>query len=137
MAGKKGKAKKAYGKARRFSRRHGSKLRRVPIETLIALGTVPFTGAAEGFGSIYDCVQTGDWTGVIDNLKVGFLGFDPARNAQTFNLGAMLNPFDMQHGRFTKTIIVASLIGAVRRKLTGKYTDQMFRKIPIVGRWVG
>ena len=47
-----------------------------------------------------------------------------------------LNPFDMERARFTKTIAIATIIGMIRRKITGKYTNPLFKKIPIIGRIV-
>jgi hypothetical protein len=129
---KKKSRKRSYG--RRFKRR-ASKAK-MPFEVLIAGASIPFTPAATGYRGIYDAAINGDMIGVMDELKTGFLGFDPARNTQTFNLMAALNPFDFEHARFSKMLLYAGLLGSVRKKLTGRYTSKMFSKIPLIGRWV-
>lgn len=129
---KKKRSRRSYG--RRFKRRVSKA--KIPFEVLIAGGSIPFTPAASGFASIFDAAQSGDMTGVMDNLKVGFLGMDPARNASNFNLMAALNPFDMEHARYSKMLIYSGLLGSIRRKFTGRYTNKLFSKIPLIGRWV-
>ena len=132
MAKRKRSRSRRYG--RRFKRR-ASKAK-VPFEVLIAGGSIPFTPAADGFASIYEAAQQNDITGVIDNLKVGFLGMEPARNTSQFNLMAAINPLDFNHARFSKMLMYAALIGMVRRKVSGRYTNKLFAKIPLIGRWV-
>jgi len=134
--------KKKNGRVKRYFRRvrqgyyAGRTKAKIPFEVLIAGGSIPFTPAADGFASIYEAAQQGDMTGVIDNLKVGFLGMDPARNASQFNLMAAINPFDFNHARFSKMLMYAAIIGTVRKKLSGRYTNKLFAKIPLIGRWV-
>lgn len=125
-------SRRSYGK--RFKRR-ASKAK-IPFEVLIAGGSIPFTDAAPGVSSPFNRAQAGDFVGVMDALKVGFLGMNPARNASEFNLMAALNPFDFEHARYSKMLLYAGLMGSIRRKFTGRYTNKLFSKIPLVGRWV-
>lgn len=132
MAKRKVSRRKSYG--RRF--KHKASKAKIPFEVLIAGGSIPFTPAASGFSSIYDSATRGDVTGIMDNLKVGFLGFDAQRDTQSFDLIKALNPFDFEHARFSKMLLYAGIMGSIRRKFTGRYTNKLFSKIPIIGRWV-
>jgi hypothetical protein len=129
---KKKRSRRSYG--RRF-KRHVSKAK-IPFEVLIAGGSIPFTDAASSISSIYDSARIGDFVGVADALKVGFLGMKPARNASEFDLMAALNPFNFESARYTKMLIYAGLLGGIRKKLSGRYTNKLFAKIPVIGRWV-
>jgi hypothetical protein len=131
-------AKRKQSRSRRYGRRFKRKASKakVPFEVLIAGGSIPFTDAASGISSPYDRAVNGDYVGVMDALKVGFLGFEPGRNTQTMNIMAALNPFDFEHARYSKMLLYAGLLGTVRKKLTGRYTNKLFAKIPLIGRWV-
>jgi hypothetical protein len=106
--------------------------KRVPIETLIAGGLIPFTPAETGWASNW--IMSGNLQEITNQLKSGFLGMD----IRTGNIDIMrlANPFDMERGRFTKMLLLATLIGTVRSKLTGKYTQPLFNKIPMIGRFL-
>lgn len=123
----------------RWSRRYGRRLKRrfskskVPFETLIAAGLIPFTPADSGWGSTpFSCLQTGDITGLTNHLKSGFLGM----SGNDFDIFGALNPFDMNRARYSKMILYGSLLGMVRRRITGRYTAPLFKKIPVIGRIV-
>jgi hypothetical protein len=104
----------------------------VPFETLIAVGTIPFTPAQSGWESNW--LMSGNLQEITNQLKSGFLGMDIATGS--IDIMRALNPFDMERARFTKTIAIATIIGMIRRKITGKYTAPLFKKIPIIGRIV-
>ena len=124
---------------KRSARRYGRRLKRrfskakVPFETLIAVGTIPFTPAQSGWATPLSDLQAGKLDSVMSHMKSGFLGMDPNGNIDI--MGA-LNPFNMERARYTKTIIYATLLGMVRRKITGRYTAPLFKKIPLIGRIV-
>lgn len=129
------KRKASKPKRRWFSRKHRKRTpKTVPFEVLIAAGTIPFTPATNGSKSILGHIQDQNWDAVGKTLKTGFLGID--YSTDQFDIFGMINPMDMEHGRFTKTLIIAGLIGMIRKKLSGKYTAPLFRKIPFIGRWV-
>ena len=134
--------KKKNGRVRRYFRKvrkgyyAGRTKAKIPFEVLIAGGSIPFTPAASGISSIFDSAQNGDFVGVADALKVGFLGMKPARNTSEFDLMAAINPFNFESARYTKMLIYAGLIGSIRKKLSGRYTNKLFAKIPLIGRWV-
>jgi len=117
---------------RRYSKKRTRRQAKIPLEVAIAGLSIPFTGAASGFASPVECVQKQDFTGLADNLKVGFLGFKPARNASEFDLFRALNPFDMQVGRYYKMLIVAGLISKLRKRLV----RIPFKKVPLIGRYI-
>jgi hypothetical protein len=122
----------------RRSRRYGRRLKRrfskakVPFETLIAVGTIPFTPAQSGWSSNW--LMSGNIQEITNQLKSGFLGMDISNGS--IDLMRALNPFDMERARFTKTIMYATILGMIRRKITGKYTAPLFKKIPVIGRIV-
>lgn len=121
---------------KRVSRRWRGRARRrfstakVPFEVLIAAGTIPFTPARDGWRS--DWVTSGNFQEIAAQLKMGFLGMGDGQ----MDIMQTLNPLNMNVARFSKTLIYAALIGMVRRKLTGKYTAPLFKKIPFIGRFV-
>ena len=131
-SGKSSMPKKRSSRRYRRLKRRFSKAK-VPFETLIGVGLVPFTPAEPGWRTPIECLQQGSMDGIADALKSGFLGMDRSGN---IDLMRTLNPFDMNKARYTKMIILASLIGVVRRKITGRYTAPLFKKIPIIGRIV-
>jgi hypothetical protein len=123
--------KKRFRRLRRLKRRVSKA--KVPFETVIAAGLIPFTPADSGWGSTpFSCLQTGDITGLTNHLKSGFLGM----TGNNFDIAAALNPFNMNSARYSKMILYASLLGMVRRKITGRYTAPLFKKIPLIGRIV-
>ena len=73
---------------------------------------------------------------LISQLKSGFLGYDIFNTAAGVDIMGALNPFNMERARWTKTLIYAGLIGMVRRKITGRYTNPLMKKIPLIGRFV-
>lgn len=118
------------------ARRRFSKAK-VPFEVLIGAATIPFTPAQSGCMTPFEAVQRGNMVELMAHLKSGFLGIDIfGRYGGGVNLMGLINPFDMEVGRYTKTLIYAGLVGMVRRKLTGKYTAPLFKKIPLIGRFV-
>jgi hypothetical protein len=84
----------------------------------------------------FEAVQSGNMTELVAQMKSGFLGIDIFNAGAGPDIARMLNPFDMERGRYTKTLIIASLIGMARRKITGKYTNPLMKKIPLIGRFV-
>lgn len=129
---------------RRFPRirRYGSRLRRrvgkakVPFEVLIGAGTIPWTPAQSGCMTPVDALQQGNMVELIAQLKSGFLGFDIFNTAAGVDIMGALNPFNMERARWTKTLIYAGLIGMGRRKITGRYTNPLMKRIPLIGRFV-
>jgi hypothetical protein len=123
---------------KRSVRRYGRRLKRrfskakVPFETLIAAGVIPFTPAQTGWRS--DWLLSGNLQEITNQLKSGFLGMDI--NTGAIDIMGALNPFEMNKARFSKMLLYASLLGMVRRKITGRYTAPLFKKIPIIGRIV-
>ena len=83
-----------------------------------------------------DALQAGNMTELVQGLKSGFLGVNIWNQGAGPDIMGMLNPFNMEVGRYTKTLIYAGLIGMVRRKITGRYTNPLFKKIPLIGRFV-
>jgi len=139
------KRKRASGPRRRFPRvrRYGRRLKRrfskakVPFEVLIGAATIPFTPAQSGCMTPLEALQAGNMTELVSQMKSGFLGVDIfGSSGGGPDVMRMLNPFDMERGRYTKTLIYAGLIGMVRRKITGRYTTPLFKKIPLIGRIV-
>lgn len=122
--------------APRWLRRTRRKPKTIPFETLIGAATIPFIPAASGYETIFNCIKKGDMTGVMDALKTGFLGFAPGRETNTINIAGLLNPVDFEHGRFTKILLYSAIIGMIRKKIAGKYTTPILRKIPFIGRWI-
>jgi hypothetical protein len=125
---------------KRSSRRYGRRLKRrfskakVPFETLIAAGTIPWTAAQTGWGTPFNCATRGDIDGIMLNLKSGFLGM--SNGSGGIDLMAALNPFNMECARYTKILTYATILGMIRRKITGRYTAPLFKKIPLIGRFV-
>lgn len=132
-------AKRRFSRKRSYPRRYFRRFRRaknkVPFETLIAGAAIPFMPPRDGFSSPFEALQRGDMTGVADALKNGFLGMDGGRGTPDINVAGLLNPFDMNYGRYTKMLILAGLIGMTRRRIAGRYTSPLIKKIPVVGRW--
>ena len=127
--------KRSYPRVRRYGRRLKRRFSKAkaPFEMLIAGAAIPFTPAARGWATPYDYAMQGNITGIMHNLKNGFLGIDAD---QSFDLFRTLNPFDMDRARYTKMLIYAGIIGSIRRKITGRYTAPLFKKIPLIGRFV-
>lgn len=116
----------------RFRKRIGKA--KIPFETLIGAGAIPFTPAQSGWGSPFEFIQTGNFVGVMDSLKSGFLGMDPWTGQIDF--ASLINPFSFEKGRYVKMLVGATLVGMVRKKLVGRYTTPLLKKIPFIGRWV-
>jgi hypothetical protein len=108
----------------------------VPFEVLIGAATIPFTPAQTACMTPMEALQQGNMIELVNQLKSGFLGYDIFNVDKGPDIMRMLNPFDMERGRFTKTLVIAGLIGLVRRKITGRYTNPLFKKIPLIGRIV-
>jgi hypothetical protein len=119
---------------RRYSRfKHRAGKAKAPLETLVAGALIPFTPAQTGQLSPWDYLQKGDINGVVVQLKSGFLGMDYQGN---IDIAAAINPMNMEKARYVKMLIFGTLLGVVRRKITGKYTTPLMKKIPILGRMV-
>lgn len=119
---------------KRYTRR---RRKTVPIEMFVGAGSIPFVGARTGYGSILNCVQRGDWTGVADNLVCGFTPVYQCRGAvKGIDVFNFINPFNFEQGRFMKILLWSGIAGMLRKKLIGRYTSNLFRRIPIIGRWV-
>lgn len=135
-----GKSPKKSTKKRRswFSRKkkRTKAKRKVPYETLIMMGSVPFTDGYGGAGiSPIDAIMQGNAKEALNQLSHGFIGFD--LNANKFDFTPLINPLDFSSGGYLKRILYGTGIGIVRRKLTAKYTDPLTKKIPFIGKWVG
>lgn len=130
-------AKRGKGK-RRVSRRSRVRKRlrtmRVPFEVPIGLLATPFIPPAPGWGTPFDSAKEGNMENTVKRIAKGFIGMN---EDGSINLWSALNPFDTNDARYSKIILAAGLIGGVRRKLSGKYTDPLVRKIPWVGRILG
>lgn len=119
-------------RARRSSR-YASRRRRpkakpkIGFETVIAAGMIPITGAQDGWSTPLGNAQAGDFVSLSNNLKSGFLGMKDAAN---FDLFALLNPFDMNCGRYLKMLLISAGIGKVRKKI------MKLPKLPLIGRYV-
>lgn len=130
-------AKRHRGKVRRYARRvrHRVSKMRVPFEVPIALASIPFTTPAEGWGvTPYQAAQQGDIGGIMAELNKGFLGMNQDGSVDVFSA---VNPFNFGNARYSKMLLWAGLIGSFRRKLSGKYTDPLIRRIPMIGRILG
>lgn len=127
MAKKKGKPKRRFYKKRK---RRGNP--KIPFETLIAGASIPFTPAQPGWQR--DWILSGNIREIMNQLQSGFLGMDI--NTGRIDLLAALNPLNFDKARFTKMLLFASLLGMARRKIIGRYTSPLFKKIPLIGRWV-
>jgi hypothetical protein len=119
-------ARRFYGK---FRKRSNTK---IPFEMLIGAGTIPFTAPADGWNSPLNLAQTGDYEGLMHTLKLGFLGMGVNGSV---NFMSLLNPFDMNSARYTKTLLYAALIGKARKRFVPQ-SSKLISKIPLVGRWV-
>ena len=111
------------------------KKKTVPFETFVAATAIPFTPAATGFASPFDCIKIGNMGGIADSLKCGFLGFKPLKGTNQLDLTRLINPLDMEVGRYTKMLIYASLIGMLRKRIS-RSSSVLLQKIPIIGRWI-
>jgi len=137
-SGKSSMPKKRSSRRYRRLKRRFSKAK-VPFEVLIGAATIPFTPAQTGCMTPMEALQQGNMIELMNQLKSGFLGIDiwnRGAGGAGPNIMGLLNPFDMECGRFTKTLLYAGLIGMVRRKITGRYTNGLFKKIPLIGRIV-
>lgn len=112
--------------------RRSRKQRKVPFEVLVAGGLIPFTPAQSGWQSNW--LLSGNITEISNQLKSGFLGMDIASG--NIDFFRAINPLDMERGRFWKMLLFAGIIGTVRSKIVGRYTAQLFNKIPLIGRWI-
>jgi len=122
------KRRRRPGRVRAYFRRKKPK---IPLEVAIALGVTPLTPAESyGMNSIVTNVQQADWEGVRNNLVSGFLGMDWSTG--NIDLVRLLNPFDMERGRYVKMLIAAGVIGKIRKRLV----KIPFDKIPFVGRYI-
>jgi len=131
MAKKRQHRRKSYGRKRGFIRRHIKG--KVPLEMLIGAGTIPFTEPNTGWGSFpVKAIQNGDWTGLMDQLKAGFIGMAPSGQIDVFNL---LNPFNLESGRYTKILFWSGIAGKIRKRMVPQ-SSMLIKKIPLVGRWV-
>jgi hypothetical protein len=137
VVGRRRYARRVYGRTRRaYARIRRAKKPKPPIEMVLAGAMIPFTPAADSFGGgIWDSIQAQDLTGLADNIKCGFLGFEPARNTNKLDLVGLINPFNMNVGRFTKELIIAGVIGSVRKKIS-RQSSQLIQRIPLLGRYV-
>lgn len=120
---------KKVAKRRYRRKRYRRKKRKMPLEIAVALGAIPFTSAADGYASPVEAVQAGDLKGLGDNLKRGFLGID---HTGRFNLAGLLNPFDMNEGRYVKMLIAAGIISKIRKSVI----RIPFDKVPLVGKYI-
>ena len=121
---------KKVTRKRRYSRRkYRRKKSKIPLETMIALGAIPFTPAANGWGSPFTDIQAGNINGVGNNLKLGFLGID---DQGRFDIAKLLNPFDMNYGRYTKMLIYSGVISKLRKSLV----RIPFDKVPLIGKYI-
>jgi len=105
---------------------------KIPLEVAVALGAIPFTPPTQGFSSIFESAQNGDFIGVADALKSGFLGMDGGRGTPNFDLFRALNPFDFGSARYVKMLIAAGIISKVRKSVV----KVPFKKIPFIGKYI-
>jgi len=118
---------------RRYRRRARAWVRRrkpkMPLEVGVALTAIPFTGAAAGWETPFEAAKRGDWKEVFNNVKRGFLGINEVGE---FDLLGLLNPFDMDEGRYVKMLIAAGVVHKIRTKLV----TIPFDKIPLIGKYI-
>ena len=124
------KAKRRYTRRTKRSRRR--KTPRVPIEVVIAGASIPFTPPKSGWASPWAHIQQGNMEEALKHLSTGF-GFEPD---QPLNVVGLINPFDLETARYGKILLWSGVAGMIRHKLSGKYTDALFRKLPLVGRFI-
>ena len=121
---------KKVARKRRYSRKkYRRKKPKIPLETMVALGAIPFTPAKNGWATPLACAQDRHWEGIGENLKQGFLGIN---TDGSFDLFSTLNPFDMNSARYTKMLIMSGVISKFRKKLV----RIPFDKVPLIGKYI-
>jgi hypothetical protein len=115
-------------------RRHWHRPKRIPLMTVIPAASTFFMPAHAGFATPWQCIQQGDWQGLMDSMMTGWLpGICSARGAVSFNPGA-LNPLDFGNGgAYWKTMLWSS-IGSMLLGMTGvkRKFDNATRNIPFL-----
>lgn len=125
--------------ARLFRRRRP---KTIPFETLVATASLPFIPPGDEWtiGAPYtQLTQYKSITGALRGLLSGFTGItvydDTGKNISYPNIAQVLNPLDFSRARYWKIIFWASIAGMIRKRLV-KGSSYLFKKIPIIGRWV-
>jgi len=123
---------KKVARKRRYTRRakYRRKKRKIPLETIVALGAIPFTPSWTGGRSLIEYAQTGDYSRVGETLAHGFLGFAPSTGK--FPIMNVLNPFDMGYARFTKMLIWSGVMSKIRKSVV----RIPFDKVPLIGKYI-
>ena len=117
--------KKVYHR-RYFTKRRRRSAPKLPIEVAVGLIGIPFTPLAGT--SILACAQAGNWEGVANLLRLGFIGMMPDGK---FDLGDCLS-LTGESARFTKILLIAGLASKIRKRLV----KIPMKKIPILGQYV-
>lgn len=118
--------------SRRLPRFRIRRKRTIPFESFIAgvshlaipqFGASPLQALSQGNLQGFLKSEVGGWTGI--NLD----------NPSDINVLQMINPFDFSRGAYWKLMLLAGIVGAVRKRLF-RNSSMLFRKIPLIGRWV-
>jgi hypothetical protein len=91
--------------------------------------SIPFTPVAPGWPSLYERIKEGNIQESMYVLKKGFLNMDPDGS---INFPDLINPFDVNAGKFVKMLLYASLISKVRKR----FVKLPMKKIPFIGRYI-
>lgn len=136
------KVKTAKVKSMARRRRIGRRLRRyrprfrgirhkpkIPLEVALVGAAIPFTPAHAGWESPLQLAQRGAFTELGYSITGGFLGMNPEGNVDWWGL---INPLNMDAGRYTKMLIAGALVSKVRKRLV----KIPFDKVPFVGKYI-
>lgn len=122
---------------RRLLRAFRRKPKTVPIEMLAGSIAIPFLNVGDSPNySLVQRLMSGDMMGAANCFVQGFTGYDIINKRFSGNIWETLNPFNLKYAPYTKILLLTGLIGLVRKKLIGRYTTPLFKKIPLIGRWV-
>lgn len=129
----------AKKKSRKKRRRRTYKPRRrrqpkIPFEMLMGAIAIPFSSPADNWtGNPVEKIQSGQMNEAVYHLVRGFTGFDIP--AGKINIMRAINPLDLGEARYWKLLFYTGLIGSLRARFVRSST-RLFRKIPLIGRWV-
>lgn len=114
----------------------------IPFETLVGAASLPFISPSDAWkeGAPYNQITTyKSLTGALRGLLAGFTGIciydDSGKNILYPNWAQVINPLDFSTARYWKILLWTSLFGMLRKRLV-RSSSALFKKIPLIGRWV-
>lgn len=126
------KVKKVARRKRYTKRRKKRYSPKIPLEVAIAGISVPFTPAEPGWDTPLNYAMNQDFEGLAASLRSGFLGVEGGRTPAGVNIMGLLNPLDMNTGRYLKMLV----IGAVASKIRKSFVKIPFKRVPFIGKYI-